>query len=69
MSCSQLSTRPHIQLEMGLKSADFGPISGQKDKKNFLVTKIPMILSKFSQKLAKNRPILGPKKARRDFGP
>ena len=52
----QLSTRPHIQLEMGLKSADFGLISSQKYIKTFWYQKVPW----FYPNLARNWPILGP---------
>ena len=58
----QLSTRPQIRPEMGWKSANFWLISRQKKLENFFVTKSPIILPKFSRKLAKNRPIFGPKK-------
>ena len=40
----------------------FWPISSQKKFENFLVIKSAIILHKFGQKLAENRPILGPKK-------
>ena len=56
----KFSTRTHIQLEMGLKLANFGPIPSQKNFSLKMVLKSPIILLKFSQKLHQNRQILGP---------
>ena len=51
-----------IFLNRPKNSARKWPKIGQKQIENFLVIKSAIILPKYGQKLAENRPILGPKK-------